>query len=323
MKIIKNIECSEDIKVGISSCLLGEEVRFDGQHKLDRYLRDCLGNFVFWVPVCPETECGMPIPREAMSLNGNRDNPDLLTIRTRKNLTGMMNSWINKRLPELESKNLSGFIFKKKSPSSALYDAKVHNDVGFPYAKSPGLFAKAFTDKFPLIPVEDEGHMHDPGLRENFIERIFIYFRWQKMVRFENSKNRLSEFHRRHKLIIMAHCPSKTSFLGKMAAEAGSDSALIQDEYIKVLMIELKKSATVKKHVNVLQHILGYFKQDLSTWEKEEILKIIEHYHQQFLPLVVPMTLLRHYIAKYNKEYLKDQHYIYQHPAELKLRNHA
>ena len=321
MKKTETTACLKHVKLGVSSCLLGEEVRFDGQHKLDRYLRDCLGSFVEWMPVCPEVESGMPVPREAMSLNGNKDSPELLTIRTGKNLTGMMKSWIDKRLPELEAENLSGFIFKKKSPSSALYDAKVHDQTGFPYAKSPGLFAKAFTEKFPLIPVEDEGRLHDPGLRENFIERVFVYFRWQEMLGLGNSKNRLSEFQRRHKLIIMAHCPSKTSVLGKMAAE--SDSALVQEEYIKILMMELKKQATVKKHVNVLEHILGYFKKDLSAWEKEEILNIIEHYHKQLVPLIVPLTLLKHFIAKYNKEYLKDQHYIYQHPAELKLRNHA
>jgi len=314
---------SSKIKVGISSCLLGQNVRYDGQHKLDRYLRDNLGEFVEWLPICPEVESGMPIPREAMSLNGDKDNPELITIRSSTNMTEMMKSWIVKRLHELESENLCGFIFKKKSPSSALYDAKVHNDQGFPYAKSPGLFAKAFVEKFPLIPVEDEGRMHDPGLRENFIERVFVYSRWQQMLKSIKIKNRLSEFHRRNKLIIMAHSPSKTSILGKIASDTNSDSTSNQNEYITILMKELKQPAPVKKHVNVLQHILGYFKNDLTPWEKKELLCIIDNYHQCLIPLIVPLTLLKHYIAKYDKGYLKEQFYIYQHPAELKLRNHV
>lgn len=311
------------IKIGISTCLLGEKVRYDGQHKLNYYLKNILGQFVEYISVCPEVECGMPIPREAMSLQGSQNDPQLYTIKTKKNLTVQMNDWINAKLPILEKENLCGFIFKTKSPSSALYDAKIHTDKGMPYGKSPGLFAKAFIERFSLIPVEDEGRLNDPVIRENFIERVFIYYRWINQVQSSSDKSTLNEFHKEHKLIIMSHAPSFTAKLGNIAGNVKKLNNEIKSEYILLLMEVLKKKSTVKKHVNVLQHILGYFKKDLTSWEKEELLKIIDNYHKQLIPLIVPLTLIQHYIRKYDKDYLKGQRYIFQHPAELKLRNHV
>ena len=313
---------NQKIKIGISSCLLGNKVRYDGQHKLDNFLKNTLGQFVEWLPICPEVECGLSIPREAMNLHGTLENPQLYTIRTKKNLTEKMQNWISVKISELAKENLSGFIFKKKSPSSGLYDAKLYNEKGFSYAKTPGLFAKAFIENFPLIPVEDEGRLHDPVLRENFIERCFIFYRWQEMVSSNFSKHSLSDFHKKHKLIVMSHSPSSTAVLGRIASKSEINQSDLND-YITLLMEILKKKATVKKHVNVLHHIMGYFKKDLSSWEKQELIEIIESYHNVLIPLIVPLTILQHYIKKYNKEYLMEQYYIYQHPAELKLRNHV
>lgn len=163
----------EKIRIGISSCLLGEQVRYDGGHKLDRFLRDTLGEYVEYVPVCPEVECGLGIPRESMHLAGDPESPRLVTTRTGVDLTDRMNRWAAKRVKELESEGLSGFVFKSRSPSSGMERINVFSDKGQPVKKGVGLFARAFMDNFPDIPVEEDGRLNDPGLRENFIEAIF------------------------------------------------------------------------------------------------------------------------------------------------------
>lgn len=170
------------IKIGISSCLLGEKVRYDGGHKLDHYLHDTLGRFVQWIPVCPEVECGLPVPREAMRLVGDPDSPRLMTRTGRVDHTPRMMKWARKRLKELEGEDLSGFIFKSRSPSSGLRRVKVYGPSGTPSAKGTGIFARAFINRFPVVPVEDDERLHNPQLRENFIERLFVYRRWKDIL---------------------------------------------------------------------------------------------------------------------------------------------
>ena len=310
----------DKIKLGISACLLGEKVRYDGQHKLDRFLAGTLSEYVEWVPVCPEVGCGLPVPREAMHLAGNPESPRLVTIRSGIDHTKKMLDWTESKLEELEKEELCGFVFKSKSPSSGMTKVKVYNDSGMSSKTGIGLFARKFMDKFPLLPVEDEGRINDPILRENFIERIFVFARWRDFIKSGSSIKGLVDFHARHKLLIMAHNPKMTSELGRIV---GSGRKEVFGEYIAKLMETLKLHATVKKNVNVLQHIAGYFKKVLSDDEKKEVLECIEDYHRNLVPQIVPLTLLNHYVRKYDEKYLAAQFYLSPHPLELRLRNHV
>ena len=316
---------SDKIKIGISTCLLGEKVRYDGGHKLDRYLTEILGPFVQWVPVCPEVECGLSIPREAMHLVDSPDGPRLMTIKTGIDHTPKMQSWTEKRLKDLEREDLCGYIFKTKSPSSGMRDIKIyHQDGNILHAKGVGLWANAFMERFPNIPVEDEGRLNDAGLRENFIERIFVMYRWKQYLRNDPTAGGLVDFHTDHKLLIMAHNTEKLRELGQIVSAPRTDKWLDRlDQYFELLMNTLKLKATVKKHTNVLDHIMGYFKKLLTPDEKQELKEIITNYHDGLVPLIVPVTLLNHYIRKYNDTYLLRQVYLKPHPIELMLRNHV
>jgi uncharacterized protein YbgA (DUF1722 family)/uncharacterized protein YbbK (DUF523 family) len=315
---------NEKIKLGISTCLLGEKVRYDGGHKLNRYLVNTVGPFVEWVPVCPEAECGLPIPRESMRLVLGPGGPRLKTGKTNIDHTDRMMKWAAVRLKQLDKENLCGYVFKSRSPSSGMRDIKIYNEKGMPQSKGSGLFAQAFMERFPLLPVEDEGRLNDAGLRENFIERVFVYHRWLKFIKEGASRKGLVDFHTNHKLLIMSHSPKHLSALGKIVAapQARSKTGLI-DEYIGLLMEGLKLRATARKNTNVLQHIMGYFKKVLTADEKQELLGVIDQYHKSLIPLIVPVTLLNHYVRKHDELYLKRQHYLNPHPAELMLRNHV
>lgn len=312
------------LKIGISTCLLGEKVRYDGGHKLDRFLKDTLGKFVEFVPVCPEAECGLGIPREAMRLVGKPEEPRLMTIHTRIDHTERMLRWAGKRVRELENENLSGFVFKSRSPSSGLQGVKVYNEQGMPVKKGTGLFARCFRETFPLIPVEDEGRLHDPRLRENFIERIFVMKRWRDLLDQGMKTGGLVEFHTRHKLLIMAHSPVYYRRLGRLVAGSGNLPVReLYRTYETVLMESLALKTTSKKNTDVLQHIMGYFKKNLSKDEKQELLGLLDHYRNEHIPLIVPITLINHYVRKYDQSYLKAQYYLNPHPLELQLRNHV
>ncbi len=314
----------EKIKLGISSCLLGNKVRFDGGHKFDPFLVNILGQYVEYVPVCPEVESGFPVPREAFRLVGDPERPRLLTRQSGVDATPRMERWIAGKLPPLEKAGLCGFIFKSRSPSSGMERVKVYNDKGMAEKKGVGIFARALMERLPLLPVEEEGRLQDIGLRENFIERIFAYRRWRALVGGGATAGRLVDFQRRHKYLLMAHSPELARRLGKLVAAAGTRPlGGILAEYEELFMAALKQKATVRKNVNVLQHMLGYFKKQLDDFDKREMLGLIEKYHQNLVPLIVPVSLLKHYIDKFQEPYLKDQYYLDPHPLELKLRNHA
>lgn len=314
---------TDKIRLGISACLLGEKVRYDGQHKLDHYLTDVLGNYIEWVGVCPEVGCGLPVPREAMRLVGPIDHPRLVTIRTGIDHTERMAQWSAEKLKELAELDLCGFVFKSKSPSSGLYNVKVYNDSGYPVKQGVGLFARAFSERFPLLPMEEEGRLNDARLRENFIEKVFAYSRWRDYERNDGSLRGLVEFHTRHKLQLMAHSPEYYRKLGNLVASAKTDLAATRQLYLAEMMKALSLFATVKKNVNVMQHIMGYFKKELTHDEKEEMLELIGDYHRGTVPMIVPLTMLNHFIRKYNQPYLKEQYYLHPHPDELSLRNHV
>lgn len=318
---------SEEIRVGVSACLLGQPVRYDGGHKHDRYVTDTLGRYFTFVPVCPEAEAGFGVPREAMRLVGDPEAPRLVTIKTGLDLTDRMRSFAKGRADHLAREDLCGFIFKSKSPSSGFTRVKVYNDKGLPAEKGVGLFARAFMDRLPLVPVEDEGRLHDDRLRENFIERIFTLSRWRQTLAGDGRTSllaRLVAFTASHKLLLMSHSPALARQIGRLTAEAKAwpEDALRQS-YETMLMQALALPATPAKHANVLQHGMGYFKKLLTGDEKKELAEVIDQHRLGLVPLIVPVTLLRHYARKYEVAYLRDQHYLNPHPIELKLRNHA
>jgi uncharacterized protein YbgA (DUF1722 family)/uncharacterized protein YbbK (DUF523 family) len=314
----------EKIRLGISTCLLGENVRFDGGHKLDRYLTDTLGQFVEYVPVCPEMECGFGVPRESFRLVGDPENPRLVTTRTNQDHTERMAEWAKRRVGELEKEDLCGYIFKGGSPSSGMERVKVYDRNGVPSKVGVGLFARIFMNHFTLLPVEEEGRLHDPRLRENFIERIFALKRWRDGLKEKQSLKALIAFHTRNKLLLLAHSPQHHRQMGKLVA-AGKELPLreLYVRYQDIFLDALRLKTTNKKHTNVLMHMLGYFKEQLSAAEKQEMLELIEQYRLESLPLVVPMTMMSHYVRKYDETYLKEQTYLQPHPAELNLRNHV
>jgi uncharacterized protein YbgA (DUF1722 family)/uncharacterized protein YbbK (DUF523 family) len=314
----------EKIKLGISTCLLGENVRYDGGHKLDRFLTETLGQYVDYVPVCPEVECGLPIPRESMHLEGDPDAPRLVTPHTKEDMTDRMVRWAKKRVVDLERDDLCGFIFKSNSPSSGMERVRVYDRKGVPAKKGVGIFARIFTDVFPLIPVEDEGRLNDPEIRENFIERIFALKRWREILAKKESRGNLVDFHTRHKLLILSHNPKHYQTMGKLVAKA-KDLPLkeLYQQYQTLLMEALQLKNTPKKNANVLMHMMGYFREELSPDEKKELLEVIETYRREVIPLIVPITLMNHYVRKYNQPYLKQQVYLNPHPLELQLRNHV
>jgi uncharacterized protein YbgA (DUF1722 family)/uncharacterized protein YbbK (DUF523 family) len=312
------------IKLGISSCLLGEKVRFDGGHKLDHFITETLGKFVEFVPVCPEVECGLGIPREAMHLVAAAEGPRLVTVRTQVDYTELMLAWARKRVVELEQKDLCGFIFKSDSPSSGMERVKIYSGKGGSAKTGVGMFAREFMQHFPLLPVEEEGRLYDPGLRENFLERLFSLKRWRDTLALGPKPGHLVDFHTRHKLLIMSHSPKHYELLGKLVAQIkGIPLPELYEQYETQLMEALRLKTTIKKNVNVLLHVMGYFKKNLSPAEKEELLEIIDEYRKGYIPLIVPVTLLNHYVRKYDQYYLKDQYYLHPHPIELKLRNHV
>jgi len=312
------------LRLGISTCLLGKNARYDGGHKLDHYLKDTLGAFVEWVPVCPELECGLGVPREAMHLTGDAKAPRLVTIRTGIDHTERMLKWALKKLDALEPERLSGFIFKDGSPSSGMRAVKVYNAKGQPARNGVGIFAGEFMKRFELLPVEDDGRLHDIDIRENFVERIFVYCRWQEFIEKDSSLKGLVSFHTEHKLIIMSHSPKILGELGNMVAKAKNNKKEeLFRAYAKTLMGCLKIKADAKKNTNVLYHIMGYFKSLLSRDEKGELKEVIEDYHNGLIPIIVPVTILKHYIRKYDEPYIKKQYYLNPHPIELMLRNHV
>jgi uncharacterized protein YbgA (DUF1722 family)/uncharacterized protein YbbK (DUF523 family) len=315
---------TERIKLGISSCLLGNSVRYDGGHKLDHYLRDTLGQFVEWAPVCPEVECGLPVPREAMHLLDHPGAPRLVTRVTGIDHTDRMLTWAKKKLSEIEKQNLCGFVFKSRSPSSGMQGVKIYGTSGVSVRKGIGIFANAFMERFPLLPVEDEGRLQDPGLRENFIERVFVYQRWQERIASRGTLGELVTFHADHKLLLMSHSSKHLRELGTLVAKGKNQQrAILFEEYFRILMDGLRLMATVKKHTNVLQHMAGYFKKSLPSEEKQELQEVINQYHKELVPLIVPITLIKHYVRKYEDPYLARQYYLNPHPLELMLRNHV
>lgn len=312
------------IRVLVSSCLLGDKVRYDGGHKRDPFLVETLGRFVEYVPVCPEVECGLPTPREAMRLAGDPAHPRLVTVKSGVDHTGKMQGWIRRKLQDLEDLDLCGYICKRDSPSSGMERVKVYGETGIPSKVGAGMFTKAFMDHFPLVPVEEEGRLQDPALREMFVERVFTLRRLRDRIRKGKSRGNLVEFHTDHKLLLLTHGRALYAEMGKLVAHA-KDLPLeeLYGRYLRLLMEALRFRTSPAKCADVLMHMMGHFRQFLTSDEKQELLEVIGRYRNRLIPLVVPVTLIRHYVRKYDVAYLKRQVFLNPHPVELMLRNHV
>jgi uncharacterized protein YbgA (DUF1722 family)/uncharacterized protein YbbK (DUF523 family) len=311
---------SDRIRIGVSSCLLGEEVRFDGGHKRDQYVTEILGRYVDWVPVCPELEMGLGVPREALRLVGNPDAPRLLTVKTGVDHTEGMLAWARERVAALREMDLDGYILKSKSPSCGMERVRVYTEAGMPSRSGPGLFARALTEAMPLLVVEEEGRLNDPRLRENFVARVFSHHRWRQLTRTRVRPADLVAFHARHKFLLMAHSEPHLRQLGRLVARARAE---LLPRYAEGFFAALRVKTTTRKHTNVLQHIAGHFRERLDRRDREELSETIEEYRQGLVPLVVPLTLLKHHIRRLELAYLQDQVYLEPHPRELMLLNHV
>ena len=312
------------LRVGISTCLLGEEVRWDGGHKRDRFLTDLLAEYVEWVPVCPEVEIGMGIPREPVHLMRRDGKIRLLGTKSGHDWTSRMESWSARRVRELEALDLCGYVLKKDSPSCGMERVKVRSEKGMPKKEGRGVFAGTLQDHAPALPVEEEGRLNDPALRENFIERIFAYRRLRSLFAERWSRGRLVAFHTAHKLQLMAHSPEAYRSLGRLVASAkGIPPRAFRARYESEFMAALEHRATRRRHVNVLQHCVGHFRKQLEREARAELGELIADYRAGLVPLIVPVTMIRHYVRRLRVEYLAGQVYLEPHPKELMLRNHV
>jgi uncharacterized protein YbgA (DUF1722 family)/uncharacterized protein YbbK (DUF523 family) len=312
------------IRIGISSCLLGEQVRFDGGHKRDDFLVQVLGPHVEWVPVCPEVEIGLGVPRESIRLERQSGLLRLVAPKSGIDHAQTMRAWSRRRLKELAREDLSGYVLKSKSPSCGMERVPIYDKNGVPAKRGRGLFAEALLDHFGNLPVEEEGRLNDPVLRENFIERVFACHRLQGLFAGRWRARDAVAFHTAHKFLLMAHSPKHYRSLGRLVAALKTmPSKQFRDEYESGFMQAMRLHATVRKHSNVLEHMLGYLSDFLGAAARKELLTVIADYRRRLVPLIVPVTLIRHCVRTHNVAYLESQFYLEPHPGELMLRNHV
>jgi uncharacterized protein YbgA (DUF1722 family)/uncharacterized protein YbbK (DUF523 family) len=302
---------STRIKIGVSSCLLGEKVRWDGNHKQDAVVKNQLGRIFEWVPTCPEVEIGMGIPREAVHLTGSSKSPRMVGTTTATDWTQRMNRYSKKRSRELAKMNVCGYIFKSKSPSCGIARIPVVAKNGKTQSKGRGLFAELFIQQYPLVPFEDEDRLHDARVRENFITRVFAYHRLTQLLKGRFSLKALVKFHTAHKFLLLAHSRKHYNALGKRVAQAKQIAqAELKSRYAEEFMQALTFRSTKKKNADVLYHMLGFFKTQLSRDEKLDLIETIEDYRNELTPLIVPVTLIKRHIRKHKIDYLSDQVYL-------------
>jgi len=316
----------DTLRLGISSCLLGNEVRFDGGHKRDGFLLGTVSEFVEWVPVCPEVEVGMGTPREAVRLVGDPAAPHMVGSRSGADHTAAMRDFAGRRADELMSEGLDGFVLKKGSPTCGLERVRVYDDNDVPASVGVGMFAAALGRRLPLLPMEEEGRLNDPRLRENFFERVFARRRWRAFLSGGPTPGGLVQFHSDHKLTLLSHSRPHYEALGRVVAGAGAapDFTTVLDEYERGLMEALAERATVGRHVDVLQHLMGFLKEAASEERRRALHVAIADYQAGLAPLIVPVTLLRHELSMHDThEWVRRQVYLDPYPKELLLRNHV
>lgn len=311
------------IRIGVSSCLLGQNVRYDGGHKKDDFVTGLLGRFVEFVPVCPEVEVGMSIPRPTIRLERRGEAVHLVDPKNGVDHTEAMQRWAERKVAELGKLDLCGYVLKKDSPSCGMERVRVYAK-GAPIKSGRGIFAAELLDRLPLLPVEEEGRLNDPELRENFVERVFAYRRLKDLFRGRWTVGDLVRFHTAEKLLLLAHDPEGYRQLGRIVARAKeTPREELPGRYGEIFMRSMAKPATLGKQTNVLQHMAGYFKDTLPDDEKAEMHDAIRDYRRKLVPLVVPLTLIRHHVRKQKVAYLDGQTHLAPHPKELMLRNHV
>jgi len=308
------------IRLGISSCLLGQKVRFDGNHKHDSFLTGTLGQYFEWVPVCPEVAIGLGIPRPPIRLVGSASTPRAVGVKDATlDVTDKLAAYGKQQARKLD--DLSGYVLKSRSPSCGMERVKVYQHAGTPAKSGRGIYADAFLSSQPWLPAEEEGRLSDPRLRENFIERVFVYQRWQESVARGLTAARLVEFHTRHKLALMAHDVEAYRVLGRLVAQAGRRHLKETGrEYLLHLMRAFQRLATPARHANVLMHLMGYLKKNLDSGDKTELLGMIHAYRQGAAPFAAPLTLLKHHFRRHPDPYIAEQTYLNPDPRELILR---
>jgi len=317
-------------RIGISRCLLGDEVRHDGGHKRDPFLVSTFGRFVEWVPVCPEIEVGMGTPREPIQLVVSQDGVPsdgqtvrLVGVKSHTDWTTRMTTFAASRVRELKVADLAGYVLKKDSPSCGLERVRVHDD-GHVTRTGRGLFAEALVRELPNLPVEEEGRLNDPALRENFVERVFAYQRLRALFSGRWKIHQLVVFHSMHKLQLLSHSRQGYAELGRLVAGAVKHPRRdLSSTYQRLFMTTLARMATQGRHSDVMMHAVGHLKRLIQPGDRDELLATIHDHRRGVVPLVVPITLLRHHVRRQDVGYLKDQTYLEPHPRELALRNHV
>jgi uncharacterized protein YbbK (DUF523 family)/uncharacterized protein YbgA (DUF1722 family) len=312
------------IRIGVSSCLLGEEVRFDGGHKRDDFLVNGFGPHVEWVLVCPEVEIGLGVPREPIRLERKAGLVHLVAPKSQTDHTQSMRAWARRRLKRLAREDLSGYVLKSKSPSCGMERVPIHNQNGVPEETGRGLFAEALIEQIGHLPVEEEGRLNDPVLRENFIERVFAYHRLRGLFTGRWSPRDAARFHAGHQLLLMAHSPEHYRSLSRLVAEIKSvPRHEFREQFENAFMEAMRVPATVGKHARVLGHVSRNLSRHLDCEERKELHEIIRQYRQRLTPLLVPLTLIRHQVRRHKVAGLDGQVYLEPHPDEWMLRNHA
>jgi len=314
-----------EVKIGVSSCLLGENVRFDAGHKKNQYLSNVLSHYFEFLPFCPEVAIGLGVPREPIRLI-NEDNiiKCVGTKNTDFDVTNKLVSIANEQV-DWHGK-ISGYILKKDSPSCGMERVKVYKPASpkqkIPEKNGTGIYAQQLINNFPDLPVEEEGRLNDLIIRENFIQRVYVYHRWHQMLSTNFSLKDIQQFHAQHKYIFMSHSQSALKELGALLAKNHPDITELAKNYLSQAMALLKNKATKSNHANTLLHIQGYLKKFISADNKQELNETIEQYRNGYVPLIVPITLLRHHFRKYPNDYIEQSFYLWPHPGELMLLNH-
>ncbi|WP_417782600.1 YbgA family protein [Terasakiella pusilla] len=316
----------QKLNIGVSSCLMGQEVRFNGGHCRNRFLTDAIAEYANFKPICPEVSINMSIPRETVRLE--REESGRIHMRapkSREDYTDRMEQFATDWTKNLEEKDLDGFVFKKDSPSCGVFRVKIYENGQPAERRGTGLFAKAVIKALPELPVEEEGRLCDPVLREIFVERCFAYRRVKDLfARVDWSRKDVVNFHSREKLLLMAHSPGQYKALGKLVAEIKSHPRdVFKEKYIKTFMTCMNDKPSKGRHANALMHMAGYLKNKLSAQGRQELARSIDDYRAGIIPLIVPMTLLGHMIRRFDEMYLAQQTYLSPHPYQLSLRNHT
>lgn len=304
------VPVNNEIVIGVSSCLMGQKVRFDANHKEYRFITNELSKKFSVLPICPEMAIGLGVPRTPIHLAGDERNPRAVNVRDNNiDVTEQLVEFGRKKARQLN--HISGYIFKKGSPSCGLFNVKIYKTSDHVIHNGTGLYAQQIIDANPLLPVEEEGRLNDAQLRANFLQRVEVYHRWQQLNSKGVNSKEFVEFHTRHKFLVLAHCEMTYRELGRLIAQMGnSDITQLADQYIKLMMTGLKKPTTRGKQTNVIEHLIGFFKKHLDSQDKTEMRNLLEEYRSGAVPRVVLITMLKHYLRKFPSQYVRKQHYL-------------